>query len=236
MRTSLRVWLFVLSLSFLALALATFLPNRQLWLLTWALVLGINVALFWLPEWILSRFKAEEILGNDPYGLLREWDRMEHPQTQLRFWQIPTDQNVLMVLGRTSKNAQVLISEKLLKSLSQEEIPVLVKALARWANSPLLYPLTLLTGLAICLPNRLNRRLQNFLMDQKEWMLLEKNLFVSSAEKTTWAHLLMRWNYQSLNSPRNLMLNKTAASLLPLHSKNMGCRIINLVSQFPPQR
>lgn len=236
MRTSLRVWLFLLFLSLSALALATFLPNRHLWLTAWIVVLGINILFFWIPEWLISHFKASPLLGHDPYGLLRAWDQFEHPQTQLHFWLVPTPDNVLLIVGRSAKNAQVLISEKLLKSLSEEELSVLVKALARWAQSRTLFPLTLLTGLAACLPNFINRWMHKRLIDPNELLLLEKNLFSSPQERNTWAHLLMRWNAQALQNTKNLMLNNACSSLLPIHSENMECRIINLVTQFPPQR
>lgn len=240
MRTSLRVWLFLLFLSAGALALATLLPTRHLWLAAWIVVLGINIGFFFIPEWLIARFKAQELLGHDAYGLLRAWNNFEHPQTQLRFWLVPTtdkqSNNVLMIVGRSARDAQVLISEKILVSLSEEEMSLLVKALARWAHSRTLFPLTLLSGLSVFVPNFINRLMQKRLIDPNELRLLEKSLFPSQAEKTAWAHLLMRWNAQSLLSPKNLMLSNTSSSLLPLHSKDMECRIINLVAQFPPQR
>ena len=240
MRTSLRVWLFLLFLSCVALILATFLPTRHLWLAAWIVVLGINIGFFWIPEWLISRFKAQELLGHDSYGLIRTWNQFEHPQTNLRFWLVPPinkqPNNVLVVVGRSAKNAHVLISEKVLSSLSEDEISLLVKALARWAQSRTLFPLTLLTGLAVFLPNFINRWMQKRLIDPNELLLLEKNLFASHAERTAWAHLLMRWNAQSLLNSKNLMLNKACSSLLPFHSENMECRIINLIAQFPPQR
>lgn len=236
MRTSLRVWIFLLFLSFAALALATLLPTRHLWLAAWIVVLGINIAFFWIPEWLINRFKAESLLGHDPYGLLRAWDQLEHPQTQLRFWLVPNPNNVLVIVGRSAKNAHVLISEKILVSLSEEEISLLVKALARWAQSRTLFPLTLLTGWSVCLPNFINRWMHKYLVDPNELLLLEKNLFASQQERTAWSHLLMRWNAQSLLNSKNLMLSKVSSSLLPFHSENMECRIINLIAQFPPQR
>ncbi len=236
MRTSLRVWLFLLFLSGLALTLATFLPSRQLWLLAWALVLGINIGFFWIPEWFISRFKATELLGHDPFGVLRAWSKLDHPQANLRFWVVPSATNVLLILGRTSKNAHVLISEKVLKNLSEDQVSLLVKALARWSQSPTLFPLTLLTGLAVYLPGPLNHWMQRRLIDPKELLLLEKHLFNSGEERHAWSRLLMRWNHDALLNQKNLMLNKACASLLPFHSENMECRIINLVSQFPPHR
>lgn len=236
MRTSLRVWLFVLSLSFTALIAAAFLPNRHLSLAAWVVVLGINVFIFWFPEWIIARLKATELLGNDSYGVLQAWKQLAHPQTHLRFWQVEVEADVLMVLGRSSRNAHVLISEKILKSLSQDEISLLVKALARWAHSPTLFPLTILTGLAVYLPKPLNRWMHKRLIEPSELLLLEKNLFTSTNERNAWAHLLLRWNHPSRHTPKNLMLSKACSSLLPFHSENMECRIINLTSQFPPQR
>lgn len=236
MRTSLRVWLFLLFLSSLTLWLASYLPSRQLWLFAWALVLGINVGFFWIPEWLLAKFHAEELLGHDPFGLLRAWDQLEHPQSHLRFWMVPSQSNVLLVLGRTSQNTHVLISEKVLKSLTTEETTLVLKALARWSQSPTLFPLTIITGLSVFLPGPFGRWMQKALVDQNELLLLEKNLFGSAQEKAAWSRLLMRWNHEALLSNENLMLNKACSSLLPFHSENMECRIINLVSQFPPQR
>lgn len=216
--------------------LATFLPSRQLWLLAWALVLGINIGFFWIPEWFIAKFKAQELEGHDPFGLLRAWNNFDHPQSQLRFWVVPNSVNTLLILGRTAKNAQVLISENILKNLSEDQVSLLVKALARWSQSSTLFPLTLLTGLSVVFPKPLNRWMQKRLIDPNELLLLEKHLFNTTTERNAWARLLMRWNHDALLNSENLMLNKASASLLPLHSDNMECRIINLVSQFPPQR
>jgi heat shock protein HtpX len=121
----LRILLFVALANIVWMTAAWFTLERENWLWITSIALSINFLLLTYDQVLtFSKMKSEALRGQDPWGLLKTVHELardfDHPEPKVYLLHQPCAQ--VFSYGRSRKNVRLLVTEGVLKLLSEREL------------------------------------------------------------------------------------------------------------------